>query len=109
MLSIGKYVKGAGGFHRYSKTQLLQAANRKQAALVVNFLHAGHILTGMFQGGNAGLLHHGVGRNKKVLMQLLHGPDKRFGCNDISETEPGHGKLLGKPIEHKGMVGKLQN
>ena len=94
MLGIGKDIKRSGGFHRNSESQLFEPFHHEFAALVVNLHHALNIPGGFGKGCNTGSLHHGIGRDEKILVQFLKRANERLRCDKIAEPEPGHGKKL---------------
>ena len=54
-------------------------------------------------------LHHGVGGDEEILLQLLDGPDERGRGDQVAQAQAGHGVELGKPVEHEGPVGELED
>jgi hypothetical protein len=75
---------------------------------IVNALHARHIRPGFLQGGDARFLDHGIGRNEKILVQLLNRADVFPGRNEITQAQAGHGKQFGETVEHEGAVRELE-
>ena len=106
---VGQDIKSAGGFHRQPEADFFQPSDHKLSADIIGLPHSGHICLGLGQSGDPGPLSHGVGRDKKVLMDLLERSHEGLGGNQVTQSPAGHGVELGKPVEYEGPVGKLQD
>ena len=106
---IGKHVECALWFGVYREAQFFQPSDQVAAAFVIDGTHALHIGVRMPDGTDAGTLCCAWCTNEQVLLQFLQVADMFFRCNQVAQTQAGHGKTFGKAVDDKRVVREFEH